>query len=159
VRKGAGFDSAAPIVLRVECEVAAPPGTVWELMSEVLRWPLWFRRIRYASLDGPLTPGTALQWQVDGLRISSVLLEVEAERILGWTLRMMGGKGGMRWTLEPLPSGGTLVRLEESWTGAMVWLLRGTLRRTLESSRREWLIALKNATQTQRGAGRSGGPA
>jgi hypothetical protein len=147
VRKGAGFDTAAPIIVRVECEVAATPDKVWELVSEVPRWPLWFRRVRYASLHGPLTPGTALHWQVDGLRISSVLLEVKVERVLGWTLRMMGGNGGMRWTLEPLASGGTLVRVEESWAGAMVWLLRGTLRRTLESSRREWLVALQRAVQ------------
>jgi uncharacterized protein YndB with AHSA1/START domain len=158
VKTGAGFDPAAPIVVRVECEVATTPDKVWELVSVVPRWPRWFRRVRSATLRGPLTPGTALLWQVDGLRISSILLEVEVGRTLAWTLRMMGGKGGMRWTLEPLPSGGTLVRLEESWAGALVWLLRGTLRRTLESSRREWLGALKSAAQSG-SAEESGGPA
>jgi hypothetical protein len=66
-----------------------------------------------------------------------------------WTLRMMGAKGGMRWTLDPLPTGGTRIRVEESWGGVMVWLLRWTLRRTLEGSRSEWLLALETAAQNQ----------
>jgi uncharacterized protein YndB with AHSA1/START domain len=149
VTRTAGFDPSAAVVVHAEREVAAPPERVWLLLGDPSRWPTWFRRIRFASLRGPLAPGAALIWQVDGLRISSILLEVEAERVLMWTLRMMGAKGGMRWTLDPLPTGGTRIRVEESWGGVMVWLLRWTLRRTLEGSRSEWLLALETAAQNQ----------
>lgn len=135
------------MVLRVEYEAARPPEAIWNLLSEPDRWPLWFRRIRFASLRGPLLPGSALIWQIDDLRISSILLEVEENRILGLTLRMMGGRGGMRWTLEPLAAGGTRIVFEESWSGALVWLLRRTLRRTIEGSRREWLQSFDGATR------------
>lgn len=149
LNSGAGFDPSAPVVIREEREISASPSWIWELLVQVQRWPRWFPSVRFASLRGALTPGTALHWQVDGLRISSLLLEVEQERTLGWTLRMMGGRGFLRWSLEPLPGGGTRVRLEESWGGAMVWLLRGTLRRTLEVSRRKWLEALEAALREE----------
>jgi hypothetical protein len=125
------------------------PSSVWKVLADVGGWPRWTRVVRFASLGGPLAPGSALYWNADGMRISSVLLEVDQPRCLGWTLRTMGARGYIRWTLLELPSGGTRVCLEESWEGLAVRLLRGTLRRTLETSRAEILDGLDRACSSE----------
>lgn len=141
--KGIGFQPGAPVVLREERDVPAPPARVWAALIGVERWARWHRGIRFAVLRGEPEPGTALHWRADGMRISSVLVEVDSERRVGWTIRTLGARGYQRWSLEELPGGGTRVRLEESWEGLAVRLLGGTLRRTLTASRDEWLEGLQ----------------
>lgn len=136
------FNARAPVVLVAERELAAPPSHVWSVLTGVAMWPHWHRGIGFAVLRGSLAPGTALHWKGDGMRIASRVAEVEPERRIGWTIRTLGAHGYQRWTLDPSPSGGTRLRLEESWEGLAVRLLGGTLRRTLERSRAEWLNGL-----------------
>ncbi len=142
-RREGGFDEASPVVIRDELEVKAPPARVWDELTSVERWARWHRGVGFAVLRGPLEPGTPLLWRVDGMRVSSILVEVEKGHRIGWTIRTLGGRGYQRWILESLPSGHTLVKLEESWNGFVVWFLRRTLRRTLERSRAEWLEGLQ----------------
>jgi hypothetical protein len=141
-RDPGGFDPRAPVVLRKESFVPASPELVWRRLVEVSRWPTWHRGIRFAALRGDLAPGSALHWNADGMRIASLLVEVDEGRRLGWTLRTFGARGYQRWTLDRGLEGGTLVRLEESWEGILVRLLRGTLRKTLDLSRDEWMAGL-----------------
>ncbi len=137
----------APVDLRFEVEVEAGPAPVWRTLSEVSRWPLWNRGVSFAVLDGELAPGTRLHWRADGMRIASQIAELEPQRLLGLTLRTMGGRGYHRWTLEPLEGDRVLVRSEEIWDGLGVRILRRTLRRTLSRSRTHWLEALKNQVE------------
>lgn len=110
------------------------------------RWPGWHRGIRVAALRGDLVPGTRLDWRAEGMRIRSILKEVDPPRRLGFTTRMFGGHGYLRWCIEPR-EGGSLVRIEEVWEGLFVSLLRRTLRRTLTLSRTHWLDALRERVQ------------
>lgn len=139
------LDPGAPLFLSLEEEIAAPPREVWDRLASIHRWPERHPGIRFALLRGALAPGTALHWTADGMRISSTIVEVEAERRLGWTIHTFGGRGYLRWSLEGSSSGGTRVRLEESWEGIAVRLLRGTLRKTLRRSRGAWLAGLDPA--------------
>lgn len=133
--------------IRLEVEVDASPGRVWQLVSQVERWPGWHVGVRYAALRGELAPGTLMQWRADGMRITSYVQEVEVERRFGFTLKTMGASGYFRWSLEPLPHGGTLVRSEEIWDGLGVRFLRRTLRKTLRRSRTNWLEALRDQVE------------
>jgi len=133
----------APVEVRLEVEVEAAPEAIWALLSHPERWRLWHRGVREAGLEGGLQPGSRLLWRADGMRILSEIREVEPERRLGFTLRTLGGRGYLRWSLEPLAPGQTLVRSEEVWDGISVRLLRRTLRRTLERSRVHGLEGLK----------------
>lgn len=132
----------APVVVRLQMEVAAPPERVWEVLTRVEEWPRWHPGAGFAVLAGELEPGTPLRWRMDGMRIASVLVEVDPPRRLAWTLRTLGGRGFQRWSLEALEDGGTRVWTEESWEGVAVSLLRRTLRRTLLLSREAWLEGL-----------------
>jgi hypothetical protein len=137
----------APVDIRFEVEVEAGPVRVWQTLSDVSRWPLWNRGVSFAVLEGELAPGTRLHWRADGMRIASQIAELESQRLLGLTLRTMGGRGYHRWTLEPLEGDRVLVRSEEVWDGLGVRILRRTLRRTLTRSRIHWLEALKNQVE------------
>lgn len=135
--------------VRLEVEVDAPPGTVWEILTRVERWPLWHPGVRFAVLRGQLAEGTRLDWRADGMRVRSVLHEVVEPRRLGLTLRMLGGRGYARWSLLPLAEGVTLVRIEETWEGLLVRLLRRTLDRTVRVGRTHWLEALRSRAEEE----------
>ncbi len=147
------FPSPAPgtLVLRLEVEVEAPPERVWRLLTRVEEWARWHPGISFAVLRGDLEPGTALHWRGDGMRIRSVVTEVEEGRRLGWTLRTLGARGLHRWSLEPVGETSTRVRSEEAWRGLPVRLLGGTLRRTLTASRTAWLERLRDRAESAPG--------
>ncbi len=142
----------APVEVRLEVEGEASPTRVWGLLSHPGRWRLWHPGIREADLEGELEPGSRILWRADGMRIFSLIREVEPEQHLGFTLRTLGGRGYLRWSLEPLAPGRTLVRSEEIWDGISVRLLRRTLRRTLERSRIHGLEGLKARAETEGGS-------
>jgi len=147
VRAGGGgvFNPGAPILIRAEREVEAAPEVVWRVLLDVGGWPRWHRGIDFASLRGGPVPGASLTWRADGMRIASLLVEVEKPSRVGWTIRTFGAHGYQRWMLEETPGGRTRVRLEESWEGLAVRILAGTLRRTLRLSREEWMSGLARA--------------
>jgi len=152
---GGVFNPDAPILLRDEREVEAVPEVVWRVLLDVGDWPRWHRGIDFAALRGGAVPGASITWRADGMRIVSLLVEVEEPRCVGWTIRTFGARGYQRWTLTGMPGGRTRVRLEESWEGLAVSLLAWTLRRTLRLSRDEWMTGLSRAV---RGADAMGEP-
>lgn len=141
------FNPDAPILLREECEVEGPPEVAWRVLLDVGAWPRWHRGIDFAVLRGGAVPGASLTWRADGMRIASLLVEVDEPNYVGWTIRTFGARGYQRWTLAAAPGGRTRVRLEESWEGLAVRILRGTLRRTLRLSREEWMAGLARAVR------------
>lgn len=151
--RGVGDDplarTGAPVEVRLEVEVDAPQAAIWQLLGHPGRWRLWHPGIREASLEGELEPGSRILWRADGMRIFSLIREVEPERRLAFTLRTLGGRGYLRWSLEALAPHRTLVRSEEVWDGISVRLLRRTLRRTLERSRVHGLEGLKSRAEGQ----------
>jgi uncharacterized protein YndB with AHSA1/START domain len=126
-------DRAAPVVARSETEIAAPPERVWELVSDIDRWPDWNPDIDSASLDGPLAPGTTFRWKAGPGSIVSTLRQVDPPREVGWTGKTMGIAGVHVYRLEPSGTG-TRVVSEESWDGFPVRLMRRRMRRTLQRS-------------------------
>lgn len=135
------------LLLRLEVEAEASPERVWAVLSRVEAWPRWHPGIGFAALRGELRPGTRLDWRGDGMRIRSVLEEVEAPRRISWTLRTLGARGVHRWTLEPAGEGRTRILSEEAWEGLAVRFLRPTLRRTLTASRTAWLERLRDRAE------------
>jgi hypothetical protein len=139
-------DQAAPVAAQSETEIAAPPERVWELVTDIGRWPEWDPGVESAALEGPLAPGTAFRWKAGPGTIVSTLRHVDPPREVGWTGKTMGIAGVHVFRLEA--SGvGTRVVSEESWNGVPARILRGRMRRTLQRSLDAGLRHLKAAAE------------
>ena len=47
-------DRAAPVIVAEEIAVAAPPARIWDVLSDIDRWPARNPDIDTAVLDGPV---------------------------------------------------------------------------------------------------------
>jgi hypothetical protein len=77
-----------------ECEVtfAAEPATVWQIWTDVARWPEWDASKEIAQIDGDFQAGTS-GW-------------VKKHNALGGTFAITSVEPGRRWISEsPLPLG------------------------------------------------------
>lgn len=142
---------AAPVVVVREVHVTAPAADVWRVHTDVARWPLWHPGVAFSSVSGEVAPGTILHLRLDGMAVYSRIEEVVSEERIAWRFRMFGAQGLQRWSLEER-GGHTTVRLEEALGGWAPFLLRRTVRRSVERSRDAWLEALR-----RRAEGRSTG--
>jgi uncharacterized protein YndB with AHSA1/START domain len=139
-------DREAPVVARAEEQVAAPPESVWELVTGVDRWPEWNFDVKSASLDGGLAPGSTFRWKAGPGTIVSTLRTVEPPREVSWTGKTMGIAAVHVYRLEPA-DGGTHIVSEESWAGLPVRLLRRRMAKTLQTGLDQGLAHLKTAAE------------
>ncbi|MET9884700.1 SRPBCC family protein [Streptomyces sp. NPDC006430] len=137
------IDETAPVIVRLSTEIAAPLERVWALHTDIDGWPDWNTHVDRAELDGPLLPGTSFHWETHGLEITSTIREfVPGERLV-WGGPANGIEGVHVWTFEQREDR-TVVRTEESWSGAPVDAAADELGRALRDSLESWLAALKS---------------
>lgn len=120
-------------------EIDAPARLVWEVFSDVERWPDWTASVtRLVPLDGP---GLAVgkRFEIKQPRLPKLVWEV-TEVVDGvswtWVQRSPGGRTTASHEVTGKDGGGTLVRQrldQRGPVGSLVGLLmRGTTRRYLE---------------------------
>jgi uncharacterized protein YndB with AHSA1/START domain len=123
----------APVVADAEIEVAASPETVWEVISDIGRWPSWNPEVKAVDLSGNVAPGTEFRWKAGGVTIRSKLEEVEPPRLIGWTGRAVGLKARHVYHLGRRDVV-TFVTTAESYDGVAARLFRKRFQATLEKS-------------------------
>jgi hypothetical protein len=124
--------ATAPVWTARQVEVRAGPEVVWDVLVGFERWPEWNDDVDWVHLAGPVAPGATFRWKSGPGTISAtvVLMEPPSHLVLaGTTLRI---RAAHDWRIEPLPTGGTLVRTEESWSGLLARVLRGPLQARLD---------------------------
>lgn len=136
------INERAAVIARAQVLVAADPPSVWQVLTDLERWPAWKSDVRSVSLQGTLAPGTAFVWRAGPGTIRSTLQDVEPPGRIAWTGTTFGISAIDVFRLEPR-GGATLVHEEESWQGLLVRLLAGRLRRTLQTSLDTGLAQLK----------------
>jgi hypothetical protein len=136
----------APVRSGGEIEIAAPPPVVWEVLTRLENWPNWNPDVKSMSFAGPLAPGSEFRWKAGPGMIVSTLERVEAPRYISWRGRTLTIDAYHEWWLEPR-DGGTHVRTEESFSGLLARLLRGTLQKTLDKSLKDGLERLKREAE------------
>ncbi|HVZ55347.1 MAG TPA: SRPBCC family protein [Chitinophagaceae bacterium] len=140
------INKQAPVSCIRSIRISAAPAPVWELLSDINKWPAWQPDISRAALHGDLAPATGFSWKTGGASIRSILHTVEPGHGLGWTGKTMGMQAIHNWTLHPV-AGGTEVRVEESLEGWLVVLLRRMFQKNLEQGMDRWLRYLKQAAE------------
>lgn len=163
---GLGIDNTAPIHYRTEAVIAAPLRTIWELQTDVTRWPTWQQPVTSMKRldEGPLRAGSPFQWTTPvpatrttpatTLVITSTIQQVEPNRCLRWTGPAAGDglsieNGVHVWTFTEV-DGGVLVRTEENWRGAQVEADVPTSTTFLGMGLDAWLQNLKAAAEAPR---------
>ncbi|MCP2275893.1 Polyketide cyclase / dehydrase and lipid transport [Nocardia amikacinitolerans] len=160
---GAGIDGDARIRYRTETLIDAPLRTIWELQTDVERWPSWQQPVTSMKLldQGPLREGSRFQWTTPApatattpattLVITSSVHQLQPDTCVRWSGPGIGD--GLRidngvhvWTFTEV-DGGVLVRTEENWTGAQVEADVPTSTAFLGAGLEAWLRDLKAAAE------------
>jgi uncharacterized protein YndB with AHSA1/START domain len=142
------INSNAPLVDQHSIVIHAPRGVVWQLLTEIERWPEWHPGITRAHLDGPLAPEMVFRWTSGGMAIVSTIRDLEPEQRFGWTGKTLGTSAQHVWTLEETVDG-TRVATAESMSGWLVYPVKMITPRFLADALHTWLAALKQAAEAQ----------
>jgi uncharacterized protein YndB with AHSA1/START domain len=141
----------APVVAEAEIAVAAPPETVWAVISDIQRWPSWNPEVKSMELRGEVAPGSEFRWKAGGVSIRSTLEEVDAPRMIGWTGVAVGLKARHVYHLGRREDA-TFVTTAESFDGWAARLFRKRMQASLEKALDDGLSHLKSEAE-QRSSG------
>jgi hypothetical protein len=146
------IDRHAPVIAAGDIDITATEELVWEVMTNLERWPAWNPDVKSVSFWGAIAAGTEFRWRVNTGTITSRFQSVERPRLLAWTGRLfpLGIEAVHVWKLESR-AGFTRVRTEESWNGVAVRLLRGRAKGMLQQSIDRGLAALKSECEKRVG--------
>lgn len=120
--------SKAPIHVRNELSITAPPETVWAWMIRAPLWPSWYpnsANVRILEGMSPdLASGTRFRWKTFGVTIESSVKEFVPYERLAWDAHATGLDVYHAWLITKTPEG-CHVLTEETQYG---WLARlGTI--------------------------------
>jgi len=147
---GLEIKTTAPAIAWAEVLIATDPETVWQVLSDLERWPSWNADIRDVVVHGPLAAGTTFAWKAGPGTIRSTLGEVDAPCKIAWHGVTFGIRAIDVFRLEP-HGDGTRVTEEESWEGLPVRLMRRRMQRTLQTAIEKGLLALKAEAERRGG--------
>ncbi len=143
--------SGAPVRSRREIDVAAPPDVVWEVLTDFDRWQEWNPGVKSMSFDGPLAPGAMFRWKAGPGTIVSTVEEIDRPRYIRWRGRTLSIAAVHEWRFEGR-DGGTHVETDESFSGMLARLLRGSLQKQLDRALEEGLEHLKREAERRAAA-------
>jgi hypothetical protein len=141
---------AAPVKGTAEVDIAAPPQAVWDVLTRFENWPNWNPDVKSMSFEGPLAPGSTFRWKAGPGTILSTLDRVEPPRYISWHGKTLTIDAYHEWWLEPR-DGGTHIRTEETFSGLLAKILRGTLQKTLDKSFEVGVERLKRESERRAG--------
>jgi carbon monoxide dehydrogenase subunit G len=107
-------------------EIAAPPDTVWRVLSDLERWPEWTRSARSVKLESGdwLTAASRAELQLAGGRPSLwQVTSLDDGRSFVWENRQTGLRTIAGHFVEPAGAG-SRVRLAVDMSGPLVLFLR-----------------------------------
>jgi len=136
----------APVRSKGEVEIAASPEVVWDVLTGFEQWPQWNPEVKTMSFEGPVEPGSEFRWKAGPGTIVSTLEQVDPPRYIRWRGRTLSVKAIHEWRLEPT-NGGTGVETDESFSGFLARLFRGSLQKTLDRSTESGLEHLKRESE------------
>ncbi len=142
----AGNTKPAPVVAGCEIEIEADAGSVWDVLIDIERWPSWNPDVRSVSIEGEPAEGTSFRWKSGPGTITSTIRRLDRPRQIVWTGRTMGIDAVHVWQLEGV-DGHTVVKTEETFSGAPARLFRRSLTRKLARSLETGLERLKERAE------------
>ncbi|MCC6994896.1 MAG: SRPBCC domain-containing protein [Deltaproteobacteria bacterium] len=112
----------------VRCSIAAPPATIWALLTNAADFPRWNSTV--TSIDGDIALGNKLALKVPSSprTFTPKVTAFEPGVRMVWSDGMAPMfKGTRTFTLTPRPDGATEFAMVEVFAGVMLPMLRGSL--------------------------------
>jgi uncharacterized protein YndB with AHSA1/START domain len=113
----ARYDPAsAPVHVRNEIEIPAPPRLVWAWLVRASRWPDWYPNAHDVRIndgaDADLSVGARFTWRTFGVSIRSVVLELVPLERIAWNGFGIGVDVYHAWLITPTSSGSHILTEE-----------------------------------------------
>lgn len=147
-REGLDFVDRAPIRVREQVRIAAPPARVWPAIGDAERWTEWFPGMKVArhTTPEPAAVGTGRHVEVQSLKVDEDLLAFDpperyAFRVLEANVPALAAMVELV-TLEPVDSTTLVVYRQGVELAPWARPLAPVVRRQLASSVRAGLVAL-----------------
>ena len=137
----------APIEVRNEIVVCASIERVWDLLTDVERWPSWYRACRWVRVE---SPGSArlpvFRWKAHPVELRSTVVVSNRPHAFAVTADAVGLHADRTFTLRQTPDGsGTVVVSDETQVGPLAWLCRAYLAPRLRAANQQMFGDLSRA--------------
>src|SRR5262245_23438932 len=117
----------APIEVCNEIAISAAPERVWDLLTDVERWPSWYRACRWVRVESPGSADQPLvfRWKAHPVELRSAVVTSNRPRSFAIIADALGLHAERTFTLRPAPDGlNTVVVSHETQVGLLPWLGR-----------------------------------
>jgi len=147
-------NEVAPVLAECEAEIKAPIQIVWQVLTDLEKWPEWNESVQEMHLQGEVAIGTEFRWKTGGMRIRSRIEEITSPVSIVWSGRTMGIRAIHVWALTGTNES-TSVWTGECFYGIVASLLASPLRKSLAKALQQGMAALKKDAEKRVRAGLS----
>ena len=121
--------SGTPIEVRNAAVIHAPVERVWDLLTDVERWPSWWRACRWVRVESRTSAASvAFKWKAHPVELRSTVVRSDRPQCFGITADGTGVHAERTFTLRPTADGsGTVVVSHETQVGLLPWVGRAFL--------------------------------
>ena len=119
--------SRPPIVVNNEIVIRASAEHVWDLLTDVERWPAWYRACKWVTVDSTDRAGRAatFRWKAHPVVLQTTVTAMERPHTFAFIATARGFHAVRRFTVRPTTDGsGTVVASYETQVGIFPWLGR-----------------------------------
>jgi hypothetical protein len=114
---------------------SAPPSAFFARWADMATWPEWNTDTEWVRLDGPFTAGsTGVLKPKGGPKVKFVIATLVADREFTDVSLLAGARLTFRHLIEPLPEGGSTVRVTVTLAGPLGWFWNLVLGKGLRAS-------------------------
>jgi short-subunit dehydrogenase len=143
--------SRPPIEVRNEIVIPAAAGGIWDLLTDVERWPSWYRACRWVrrvdSVAGS-TRAASFRWKAHPVTLHSTVIIADRSHRFAIDADAPGLHAERSFTLHPAPNGaGTVVVSHETQVGLLPWLGRWILGPRLHAANQAMFADLAQAAR------------
>ena len=122
-------------VAEVHASSSAPPSAFFARWADMATWPEWNTDTEWVRLDGPFTAGsTGVLKPKGGPKVKFVIATLVADREFTDVSLLAGARLTFRHLIEPLPEGGSTVRVTVTLAGPLGWFWNLVLGKGLRAS-------------------------
>lgn len=125
--------SRPPIEVRNEIVIRAPAERVWDLLTDVERWPSWYRACRWVHVEsngnsasvGRAARLVSFRWKAHPVVLRSTVIAANRPHLFGFVADAWRLHAERTFTIRPTPDGlNTVVISHETQVGLLPWLGR-----------------------------------